>query len=412
METGMALSIVAIILAAGGLGYTAVSIGPISSDISSLRAELQTAQKESKAQADATEKALAETTAALAESEALLKEITTYDRELVAAALKEGALTIYSVRDQEDLVLFAQNFQKEFPGIKVTFLTAKNPELISRITAELKANQQTWDIYDGSVTAGRLIVESGASQPYTSTQATPELFPLLDPTGNLNFFGATIPVFIYNPNLVTDDELKLIKSLKTWDDLSKPGFIETFKGRVLMDHPSRGGPHAQVLAELQTYWNDDNKWQAHMEGLAKLEPRLFKSTGQLGRLVEAEEGAVGIIGLLHDVLAGREVGAPREFQPLSPLVSNPSVAIVAKLAPHPNAAKLFVEWIMSPDGQATYGSTLRSPIRLGFVHPSSLGVLFPDVSPDDIVATNNHEYHFVDTTKFIRDNYEPLFGPA
>ncbi|MBI4258883.1 MAG: extracellular solute-binding protein [Thaumarchaeota archaeon] len=445
-------AVVAILISAGSIGYTTVAVSSdvasirnradlIATDINSLKStqsqvssdvnQLKSGQQSVSAEQTAIknlvdqrigglEKALADAKKAqealqkqLEEREELLKEVSVFDPDLVAAASREGGLTIYSVRDQADVLLFIQEFQKQFPNIKANFLSATNPELISRISAEIKGGQMTWDIYDSAVSNCRQAIELGATQPYKSPQATEKFFPpIFDPNGHMSFFGATIPVVMYNTNLVKGDKLALLKSLRTWEDLTKPEVIQAFKGNILMDHPSRGGPHTQVLAEMQTLWNDDARWQNYMKKLLEYEPRLFKSTSQIFRLLTAEEGQVAIIGLAHDVLRERKIGVPVDYISLAPVTLNPSCLVVAKLAPHPSAAKLFVEFMMSPNGQATFSKTLRSPMRLGFAAESSIDVLFPGVPPAEMVGIRNEEAHFIDLRGWLDKWIVPIFGPA
>lgn len=410
VNTALAISIVAVIIAAASLGYTNMSISgeasqlrnqlnameqnvaSVQKDVSSLKSSLQTSLEEAKKQ--------------VAEREALLQTITPFDPTLVAAALKEGSLMIYSVRDQSDLVLLAQEFQKKFPGIKVGFFTAQSPELLARISAEQKAPQSTWDIYDNAGSPLGAAVEMGATQSYCSKQYVKDLFPVIDSKCQTIWNGATIPVIEYNKKLVKASD---VAAVKTWEDV--PAFAAKYKGQVLMDHPSRLGPFTTVLGELKTFWNNDAKWTKFLQDLAALNPRMFKSSGQIGRLVVSEEGSIGITGLLHDVLQGRETAGPMEFIPVTPVVVQPHGIVISKNAPHPNAAKLLAEFQLSPDGQEIFSRALRSPLRLGFAAKSSLSVLFPNVPGDQITGARNLEV-LSTPADFSKKYLEPIFGPA
>ncbi len=442
-NTPLVIAIVALVLAAASFGYTGLmvsqEIGSVKSqlgaveqsfksvdsnfgavkkslqDTASKQSSLEQEQKAIKTlveqQIGGLEKALKEARQQVeqarkeaAEREALLKQVTPFDQALVAAALKEGSLTIYSVRDQQDLVVVSQEFQKKFPGIKVSFLTAKNAELLAKISAEMKLPKSTWDIFDSSEISNAS--ELGATQVYRSPQYTKENFFYVDPSEHLTFTGATVPVVIYNTKMVKKSDIDAVKS---WEDV--PKLAAKYPGKILLHHPSTAGQLSGVLAELKIVWKNDAKWNAFLSELKGLNARMFKSTGEIGRLVISEEGAIGIVGLLHDVIQGKERGAPIGFIPLSLIPITPTGVTISKNAPHPNAAKLFVEFMLSPDGQEVFSRAYRSPTRIGFVSKSSLDILFPKVDPSMILAGRNTEYR-ASPIEFTKKNYEPIFGPA
>ncbi|MBI2185210.1 MAG: extracellular solute-binding protein [Thaumarchaeota archaeon] len=409
-NTALAVGIIALVLSAASLGYTALTVGQemsqLRSQLASAEKTFETAKKDVSDLKGSLQTALEQARKDVAQREALLQQITPFDTALVAAALKEGAVTIYSIRDQEDMVLLAQEFQKKFPGIKVNFLTARSPELLSKISAELKAGQSTWDIYDDSGSALDVAVEMGATQPYVSKQYTKENFPLLDPRGHVSFYGATVITVIYNTKVVKKSDLE---GIKTWADI--PGLAAKYPGKVLMDHPSRAGPGTRSAGELKVFWNDDAKWNNYMNSLKALNPRLFKSTGEIARLVISEEGAIGIPGLVHDVLQSKDRGAPLDLIPITPVILNPSAVLISKNAPHPNAAKLLLEYMLSPDGQELYSRAYRTPLRLGFVAKSSLSILFPNIPSEQMIGILNTEL-ILKPTEWVKKNVEPIWGPA
>ncbi|MBI2183876.1 MAG: extracellular solute-binding protein [Thaumarchaeota archaeon] len=404
------VSLLALILAATSMGYASLTV---SQETNQLREEIKTADRNlSSLKKDVSDlsgglqSALQEAKRQVDEREALLKQITPFDPQLVSAAIKEGSLTIYSNRDQNDLVILAQEFQKKFPGIKVSFLTATTTELISKASTEMKASQSIWDILDLTASSLAVVVEAGATQPYKSSQYTKENFPFIDPKGHIFFHGSTINAVIYNPNLVKRSDLE---GVKTWEDL--PSLAAKYPGKILVHHPSRAGPGTLILAELKAYWNDDAKWNKYLDQIKALNPRMFRSTGEIGRLVISEEGAIGIPGLLHDVLQAKENKVPLEYIPLTPLILNPSGSVISKNAPHPNAAKLLIEYMLSPDGQELFSRAYRSPLRLGFVSKSSLNVLFPGVTPDKMIGISNQDF-LSKPSEFVKKYLEPVFGPS
>jgi iron(III) transport system substrate-binding protein len=302
-------------------------------------------------------------------------------------------------------VLFKQEFERDFPGVTLNFVTARAVELIARIGIEAEANQRTWDVFGASAAFILLAMHEGKIASYTAAQATPDAYPLLDPSGNVSWFGATVPVVIYNTERVDPADVALIQS---WEDLANPVLK---KYQILMDLPSRGGPFSLVLAQLQWLWNDDAKFQQYLEDLADLNPRYFRSTGEIANLVISGEGDIGIISLLHDVLQAKPRGAPIDFIPISPVILSPQGLVINDLAPHPHAARLYVEWSLSRTGQLVFAQTLRTPTRLGLVAPSSLSNLFPQLAATEFVGLVNEDW-LLDTPGFLDRWLVPVFGPG
>ena len=84
------------------------------------------------------------------------------------------------------------------------------------------------------------------------------------------------------------------------------------------------------------------------------------------RLVVAGEYSIVMPALFHDVVREKEIGSPIDFaRGAGPVVSPQQAAIYVK-APHPTAAKLFAEWLISPEGQSAIDSVGRASARKGF----------------------------------------------
>src|SRR5258707_5994408 len=76
--------------------------------------------------------------------------------------------------------------------------------------------------------------------------------------------------------------------------------------------------------------------------------------------------------LLHDVVHEKEIGSPIDFSRGAPPVVSPQQAAIYVKAPHPTAAKLFAEWMISPGGQAAIDAVCRASARKGFKANTSI----------------------------------------
>ncbi len=401
VRVSMVLSIIAVVLSAGGIGYAATIAGDaqnairgvkeVSSDLQSFRSDLKKVNDDTKAIRDLVQ-------GKLGQLEETVKATAEFDPNLVAAARKEGKLLFYSVWDTTDLLRLTQAFQKRFPFIQTEFWSAGNPEIIARIDQEAKTGTKAWDVYGAALETISQPANMGYTQDYCSPQATKENFPVLHPKCQWNSHGASIGAVIYNTQLVKKEDLP-----KTWEDVANP----KWKGKIALDNPTRGGPFGSVLAELKTAWNDETRWNNYLKGLVALGAPQFKSTSQIARLVISGEYAIAAVGLLHDALREKaERNSPIDYVQLDPVVVQAQGLVISKIAPHPNVAKLFVEWMLSPEGQITYSETWRSPLRFGVPTKMSPGQLFPGAKQ---VGFTNLDYWF-EVRAFSQKFYAPLFG--
>src|SRR5690606_2953806 len=97
-----------------------------------------------------------------------------------------------------------------------------------------------------------------------------------------------------------------------------------------------------------------------------LEPRLYTTPSTIATDIASGEVAVGAYSIKGTVEALAAKGAPVEFVTLDPVISTPVTAAVVGWAAHPNAAQVFQNWLLSPDGQiALNGSgSLLTPLAL------------------------------------------------
>ncbi len=94
------------------------------------------------------------------------------------------------------------------------------------------------------------------------------------------------------------------------------------------------------------------------------EPEAHAGHTQLADLLAAGQGAVCMGCYGHLIITLKNKGAPVEFSKTEGVLNSILVGLV-KGAPHPNTAKLYLNWLMSPDGQKVLGAAGRAPARHG-----------------------------------------------
>jgi len=255
--------------------------------------------------------------------------------ELIEAAKKEGALVYYTANIAETEQLAIKAFNNRFPFVKVELLRAPGGQLITRVKTEAAAGKLRADVVEHSDRSLMLEMADlfqdyappNAADYIPETEVSPKLWPR----------STTVGAIAYNTELVKTPP-------KSWMDLTKPEYGNKKIGQVLA--PSGGTTWTRAMFERQVLGEDYWKKQAATQ------PVLFPSNAPASDAVV--RGEVLIAPLLYNAaLPKKRDGAPLGifFAPEGAPVT-PFAAGVPKTAAHPNAAKLFLNWCLSEEGQA------------------------------------------------------------
>ena len=255
-------------------------------------------------------------------------------KELIAAAEKEGSLTYYTANFAETEQEVIKAFNKRFPKIKVAMVRAPGGQLITRIKTEAAAGKLGADVINHSDRGLMKELEDmfmdyappNAAAYRPDALVSPKLWP-----------GVTLGWAIaYNTALVKN-------APKTWMDLLKPEYKNKTIGHVI--GPSGGTTWTRVMFERQVLGEDYHTKQAAL-GIA-----LYPSGAPLSDALV--RGEVSIAPLLYNIIYTKIVdGAPAEaiFAPEGvPII--PYADGIPKTAKSPNAARLFMNWRLSNEGQ-------------------------------------------------------------
>jgi iron(III) transport system substrate-binding protein len=312
-------------------------------------------------------------------------------KEFYPKAKQEGALVVYTVWDVDHIRSLTDAFSKRFPGINTAYWQATRSEVTTRTLTENQGNQASVDVI---LTEAPLVLHAaGATQPYQTVQGN-SLFvnDAIAPVVSLQ-----IQALAYNTK-----KLKREEAPKSWEDVTNP----KYKGIVALDDPMRAGPLSSMLAAFKDDWKDDTRWANFIKGLKSLNVPIHKSTSAMFRLLVAGEYSIVMPALFHDVVHEKEVGSPIDFaRGAGPVVSPQQAAIYVK-APHPTAAKLFAEWLISPEGQAAIDAVGRASARKGFKSKTSMENGWgPNVKP--IVVAN--KAYVEDARKWLDTAVKPVW---
>jgi iron(III) transport system substrate-binding protein len=283
---------------------------------------------------------------------------------LYEKAKQEGAIIVYSVWDVEHIVAILDGFTKRFPGLKTSYWQGRNPEIVTRVVTEFQAGKDSVDAIL-SDNAPPVIRAAGAIQPYETVQKN--FLVLHDPT--MPVISLQIQALVYNTKKLKPADLP-----KSWEDVANP----KYKGNVALDDPMRAGPLSSQLAGLKDMWKDDQRFIRYVKGLKALGVPVHKSTSAMFRFVVSGEYAIAQPALLHDTLEEKnEKHSPIDIVKTAPPVVFPRYAGIYAKAPHPNAARLLAEWLISNEGQATLDKVGREASRKGFQSKTSIEHAYP-----------------------------------
>ena len=312
-------------------------------------------------------------------------------KEFYPKAKQEGALVVYTVWDVDHIRSLSDAFRKRFPGINTSYWQATRSEVTTRTLTEYQGNQATVDVI---LTEAPLVLHAaGATEPYQTVQGNSLIVnDAIAPVVSLQ-----IQALAYNTKKLKREDVP-----KSWEDLANP----KYKGIVALDDPMRAGPLSSMLAAFKDDWKDDARWANFIKGLKALNVSIHRSTSAMFRLVVAGEYSIVMPALFHDVVHEKEIGSPIDFaRGAGPVVSPQQAAIYVK-APHPTAAKLFAEWLISPEGQAAIDAVGRPSARKGFKSKTSIENGWgPNVKP--IVVSN--KAYIEDARKWLDTAVKPVW---
>jgi len=269
------------------------------------------------------------------------------EKRLVEQARKEGSVTVYTSLAPTEAQPMAQAFEKKY-GIKVELWRALSERVVQRAVSEGKAGRPGADV----IATNGPEMESLAREKILTTFHTPHAADL--PAAGIPKHRLWMPdrlqffVVGYNTNLVKREELP--KSLK--------GFVDPkWKGKLGIE-----AGDAEWMATLVKLWGEA-EGVAYFRKLSEMRPEVRKGHVLLAQLIAAGEIPVGLTAYSSNVESLKRKGAPIDFAPID-AIARPQGIGVTRNAPHPAAAVLYADFVLSAeDGQRLYESLGRPPVN-------------------------------------------------
>ncbi|MEQ8194472.1 MAG: extracellular solute-binding protein [Rhodospirillales bacterium] len=275
-----------------------------------------------------------------------------YNPKIVEAAKKEGEIVVYSSTNRATLKQVCKGFEKKF-GIK-THCTRKSTSGVTKmVSAEQMAGKLRCDILSvGDTSMFSYWEKNGLLEPYKNPMNVKHVSQrFIDKNGyshqsRFTYFGIGV-----NSKLVAEKDRP-----KDWTDVLDP----KWKGKIGIANPKDSGPGRLWLSGMVSKYG----WE-FIEKLAKQKPLMIKSSSTAYKMLVSGEVLLTIPGSEHSITKRNAQKAPVALvYPKSGVYGKDSRMAICKGAKHPNAARLWIDYVTSKAGQAImtkYGA--YPPIR-------------------------------------------------
>ena len=264
--------------------------------------------------------------------------------QLVAGAKKEGALVVYASATAQQLQMYFAAFNKRYPFIKTEFFRTGKQKLVGKILLEEQTKQRIADIIHTSVIETNIIKKKHGLSRYVPQEASMLPSQYKDPDGFWTSAYASGTLVGYNSRQVKNAEAP-----KKYEDLLDP----RWKNSIAIDVNK-----IEWFAMLLKL-----KGRPFMEKLAAQKPVPENGNTLVLQLLAAGEFPISAGVYEYSVDDMKTKGAPVDWVGLEPVITYTVAVSLPSQPPHPYAAKLFIEWLLSKEGQEVVNQYGRVPIR-------------------------------------------------
>jgi iron(III) transport system substrate-binding protein len=292
------------------------------------------------------------------------------------AAKQEGKLVVYGVGNPTLYTPIHDAFVKRFPGIDLQGVDQRGRESREKVFAEQQSHNNVADVVISGTDTQNELIAAGFVEPYRAAEIDNVIPDLVPPGGQTNPRTISIFTIAVNTNLVPPDQ-----EPKTWLDVLDP----KWKNKIAMDDPRGSGPGGTIISGMEALYGTDID-----QKLADQNPFFATQAGPIFTALNRGEYAIFLSSNHTDVIEQRRQGAPvKQVKPSDGVGITQISQSLIKGAPHPSAAKLWIEWSLSEEGQTLLAAQGYAAVRKGTKaaepEASLEGVKF--LPRDDDVAT-------------------------
>ena len=269
---------------------------------------------------------------------------------VLEGARKEGKLVVYTSMTVDQAQKLNNAFSAKYPFIQIGMFRAVGERLLTKIMTEAQAGRYEFDIVQSAETQAYFLKKKNLLGKYLPAEAKHLHKGFFDSEGYWSAVYMMPNVIGYNTRMVKRNEVPRLD-----EDLLNP----KWKGKIGMDH-TKPEWFAWKLKRM-----GEEKGIAYMKKLGAQELRLYAGLTIITNLLAAGEFPLVLNTYVHNAEDAKRKGAPVDWVAQEPVFTKFQPIGVGARAAHPNAAKLFVDFMLSEDGQKIIASFGRVPTRIG-----------------------------------------------
>lgn len=304
------------------------------------------------------------------------------------AARKEGRVVVYMTTGAGLREALVKSFQEKY-GVTMEAVSLSGSQMSEKLIRERRGGLYLADVYQGGVTTPVTILKPrGILDNLETAFIVPELkdpelikqtwlegkLRWVDPDHKVLAFAAYVSDWVLlNTDLVKPEEMTSLK------DLLNP----KWKGKIVMGDPSQSGKTGRMFGVVYELIYGPDFWR----DFVKQEPMIIRDSRLVVEWVARGKYAIGLATKTEEVDMFMQMGAPLKRLVQSgdgaTLASGDGGLVLINQAPHPNAAKLYINWLLSKEGLVAFTKAFGAPsarldIPTDFLSPDKLRQ--PDVN--------------------------------
>jgi iron(III) transport system substrate-binding protein len=257
-------------------------------------------------------------------------------QSIIDGAKKEGRVVFYASMEAQSAQRLVAQFEKKYPFIKVDATRIGSERMATRLVAEAQGHKVQADVVNQSGFDFYGVLQKGIFESYHSSERAALPPEYKDEHGLWTINSATLNVIGYNTKLVPAAFIP-----KSFWDLADP----KWKGQLLMDENE-----SKWMAGMMTYYGEAKVMEL-LRRLATQEIQFRVGHTLIQTLAAAGERPIVAVAFANGVERLKKDGAPIDWVAADPIIGLTFGLGLVKDAPHPNAARLFIDFLLSREGQ-------------------------------------------------------------
>jgi iron(III) transport system substrate-binding protein len=255
----------------------------------------------------------------------------------VDAGKKEGKVVVYGSVPPQAMEGLHQAFKKKY-GIDIEYWRGSSTLVSERALTEWRGGKPGFDVVEGNRAVQLIMKDQGLFAKYVPPAS--EKFPaqFKEKDGLITPWRVLPISILYNTDLVKANDTP-----KTLDDLLNPKWT----GKISVPDPTRHTTTAQFFWNLRQKQFKGDKWLDYVKALAKQNPLLVESLAPVTTTIIKGEASIGITYIKYI----KQYKGPVGYVPMDNYLTDPNYLSLSAKSTRANAAKLYIDFACSPEGQ-------------------------------------------------------------